>query len=104
MASFSARFLAAPGATPSLAVLDAASLAAAEGAQATPLAAGTGVSQSRLCLVLNGAPNGELFTLQLVVNTLFRSRAHPLSALSLGCYLHFPRPAPAMMRLSRSPI
>jgi hypothetical protein len=67
----------------SLAVLDAASLAAAEGAQATTLAAvlareeggeypsfelGTGVSQSRLCLVLNGAPNGELFTLQLVVD------------------------------------
>jgi hypothetical protein len=75
--------LAAPGTTASLAVLDAASLAAAESAQATTLAAvlareeggeypsfelGTGVSQSRLCLVLNGAPNGELFTLQLVVD------------------------------------
>jgi hypothetical protein len=71
------------GASPSLAVLDAASLAAAEAAQKTALAAvlaredggeypsfelGTGVSQSRLCLVLNGAPNGDRFTLQLVVD------------------------------------
>jgi len=71
------------GASSSLAVFDAASLAAAEAAQKTTLAAvlaredggeypsfelGTGVSQSRLCLVLNGAPNGDRFTLQLVVD------------------------------------
>src|SRR5262245_40670010 len=63
------------GANASLAVLDAASLAAAEAAQKTTLAAvlaredggeypsfelGTGVSQSRLCLVLNGAERRSL--------------------------------------------
>jgi hypothetical protein len=71
------------GVSPSLAMLDAASLAAAEAAQKTTLGAvlvredggeypsfelGTGISQSRLCLVLNGAPNGDRFTLQLVVD------------------------------------
>jgi hypothetical protein len=30
-------------------------------------------------------------------NTLSRLRALPLSALSLGCYLRFPRHVPAMM-------
>jgi hypothetical protein len=73
----------AEGASPSLAVLDATSLADAEAAQKTTLAAvlaredggeypsfelGTGDSQSRPCLVLNGAPNGEQFTLQLVAD------------------------------------
>src|SRR6266404_2728249 len=37
-------------------------------------------------------------------NTLSRLRALPMSALSLGCYLRFPRHVPAMMRLSRLPI
>ncbi|WP_375782940.1 host specificity factor TipJ family phage tail protein [Bradyrhizobium sp. Pha-3] len=65
------------------AVLDAAGLAAAETAQATTLAAvvaredgaeypsfdlGTGVSQSRLCVVLDGSPNGDQFTLNMVVD------------------------------------
>jgi hypothetical protein len=67
----------------SLAVLDAASLAAAEAAQSTTLAAvlarepgaedpsfelGTGVSSSKLCVVLNGVPSGDLCTLSLVVD------------------------------------
>lgn len=71
------------GADASRAVLDAASLAAAEADQATTLAAvlareaggedpsfelGTGVGESRLCVVLNGTPKGELCTLALVVD------------------------------------
>jgi hypothetical protein len=74
--------LAAPGATAAIARLDADSLAAAETAQSTlatvlkredggeypSFELGTGVSQSRLCVVLNGAPSGELFTLQLVAD------------------------------------
>jgi len=71
------------GADPSLAVLDAASLASAQSAQSTTLAAvlaredggedpsfelGTGVSASKLCVVLNGVPNGDLCTLSLVVD------------------------------------
>ncbi|MDI2074533.1 hypothetical protein ABIF65_003678 [Bradyrhizobium japonicum] len=71
------------GADPSLAVLNATSLSAAETAQATTLSAvlareagadypsfelGTGVSESRLCVVLGGVPNGELCTLSLVVD------------------------------------
>jgi hypothetical protein len=75
--------LATPGASAAIARLDADSLAEAETAQSTTLAAvleredggeypsfelGTGVSQSRLCVVLNGAPSGELFTLQLVAD------------------------------------
>ncbi len=81
------------GASASLAVLDADSLAMAQTAQSTTLAAvlaredggeypsfelGTGISQSRLCVVLNGAPSGELFTLQLVVDD---QRVH---AIDLG--------------------
>lgn len=65
------------------AVLNPVSLAAAETAQSTTLSAvlaredgaeypsfelGTGVSESKLCVVLNGQPNGELFTLSLVVD------------------------------------
>ncbi|WP_316214288.1 host specificity factor TipJ family phage tail protein [Bradyrhizobium sp. SZCCHNR2032] len=65
------------------AVLDGASLAAAQTAQSTTLAAvlaredgaddpsfelGTGVSSSKLCVVLNGVPNGDLCTLSLVVD------------------------------------
>ncbi|OKO67003.1 host specificity factor TipJ family phage tail protein, partial [Bradyrhizobium sp. NAS96.2] len=65
------------------AVLDAASLAAAQTAQATTLAAvlaredgaeypsfdlGTGVSQSRLCVVLDGSPSGDKFTVNMVVD------------------------------------
>ncbi|WP_166295338.1 host specificity factor TipJ family phage tail protein [Bradyrhizobium sp. 2S1] len=75
--------LCSEGGDSSLAVLDAASLAAAEAAQATTLAAvlaredggedpsfelGTGVSQSRLCVVLSGAPSGDKCTLNLVVD------------------------------------
>ncbi|MGY3689935.1 hypothetical protein ACVIGA_000015 [Bradyrhizobium sp. USDA 3240] len=71
------------GADASQAVLDAGSLAAAQTAQATTLAAvlaredggedpsfeiGSGDNQSRLCVVLNGAPNGEQCTLGLVVD------------------------------------
>ena len=71
------------GASPAIANLDADSLAAAEAAQSTTLAAvlaredggeppsfelGTGVSSSKLCVVLNGVPNGELCTLSLVVD------------------------------------
>ncbi|WP_456705852.1 host specificity factor TipJ family phage tail protein [Bradyrhizobium sp. USDA 4452] len=71
------------GADPTRALLNAGSLAAAEAAQSTTLAAvlaredggeypsfelGSGVSQSRLCVVLNGSPNGETFTLKLVVD------------------------------------
>lgn len=71
------------GADPSLAVLNATSLSAAETAQSTTLSAvlaresgaeypsfelGTGVSESRLCVVLGGVPNGELCTLSLVVD------------------------------------
>ena len=75
--------LAGEGADPSIAVLDAGSLASAESAQSTTLAAvlaredggedpsfelGTGVSSSKLCVVLNGVPNGDLCTLSLVVD------------------------------------
>jgi hypothetical protein len=71
------------GTDPSMALLDADSLAETETAQATTLAAvlarevggeypsfdlGAGVNQSRLCVVLNGTPQGELFTLQLVAD------------------------------------
>lgn len=71
------------GADASRAVLDAASLAAAEADQATTLATvlardpggedpsfelGTGGGESRLCVVLNGTPKGELCTLSLVVD------------------------------------
>jgi hypothetical protein len=70
------------------AVLDNTSLAAAETAQSTTLAAvlarqdggedpsfelGTGVSSSKLCVVLNGVPSGELCTLNLVIDD---SRVH----------------------------
>ncbi|WP_027578491.1 host specificity factor TipJ family phage tail protein [Bradyrhizobium sp. Ai1a-2] len=75
--------LAGPGSSAAIAVLDAASLAAAESSQSTTLAAvlaredggedpsfelGTGVSSSKLCMVLSGQPNGELCTLSLVVD------------------------------------
>lgn len=65
------------------AVLDSASLSAAQTAQSTTLAAvlaredgaeypsfelGTGVSESKLCVVLNGTPKGELFTLSMAVD------------------------------------
>ena len=71
------------GDSPAIAKLDADSLAGAEAAQSTTLAAvlaredggepasfelGTGVSSSRLCVVLNGVPNGDLCTLSLVVD------------------------------------
>ena len=71
------------GGDASRAVLDTQSLADSEGAQNTTLAAvltredggefpsfefGTGVSQSRLCTVLSGAPNGDHFTLSLIVD------------------------------------
>ncbi|MDI3559562.1 host specificity factor TipJ family phage tail protein [Bradyrhizobium sp. Arg816] len=71
------------GVDPSLTVLNATSLSAAETAQATTLSAvlaredggeypsfelGTGVSESKLCVVLGGVPNGELCTLSLVVD------------------------------------
>jgi Putative phage tail protein len=87
--------LTARGTNNSLAVLDADGLAAAESAQSTTLSAvlaredggeypsfelGTGVSQSRLCLVLNGAPSGELFTLELVADDE-RVHATDLAAL-----------------------
>jgi hypothetical protein len=75
--------LATMGVDAAIAHLDAASLASAEAAQATTLAAvlaredgsdypsfelGTGVSSSKLCVVLNGVPNGENCTLSLVVD------------------------------------
>lgn len=65
------------------AVLDATSLAAAQTAQSTTLSAvlaredggeypsfelGSGISESKLCVVLGGVPNGELCTLSLVVD------------------------------------
>jgi hypothetical protein len=71
------------GADAAIARLDATSLASAEAAQSTTLAAvlaredggeypsfelGTGVSSSKLCVVLNGAPNSEYCTLSLVVD------------------------------------
>lgn len=71
------------GVDPAHAVLDAGGLAAAEAAQSTMLAQvltredggedpsfelGTGESQSKLCVVLNGTPSGELCTLSLVVD------------------------------------
>ncbi|OKO83380.1 hypothetical protein AC629_22835 [Bradyrhizobium sp. NAS80.1] len=71
------------GADPSQAVLNATNLSQTETAQSTTLAAvlaredgaeypsfelGTGVSESKLCVVLNGRPNGELFTLSLAVD------------------------------------
>ncbi|MBR0940267.1 hypothetical protein ABIF65_003368 [Bradyrhizobium japonicum] len=71
------------GGDPSLAVLNAGGLAAAEAAQSTTLAAvleredggeypsfelGTGVSESKLCVVLGGVPNGDKCTLSLVVD------------------------------------
>lgn len=73
------------GANASVANLDATSLAAVQTAQSTTLAAvlaredggeypsfelGTGVSQSKLCVVLNGVPNGNLCTLNLVVDDI----------------------------------
>ncbi|MGY3605662.1 MULTISPECIES: host specificity factor TipJ family phage tail protein [unclassified Bradyrhizobium] len=71
------------GTSASIAVLDSASLASAESAQGTTLAAvllredggeypsfelGNGVSSSRLCVVLGGQPNGDTCTLSLVVD------------------------------------
>ncbi|WP_454629518.1 host specificity factor TipJ family phage tail protein [Bradyrhizobium cenepequi] len=71
------------GASAAVAVLDSASLAAAESAQSTTLSAvlaredggedpsfefGTGVSSSKLCVVLGGQPNGDTCTLSLVVD------------------------------------
>jgi hypothetical protein len=71
------------GTNPSIAVLDLANLTATESAQSTTLAAvlaredgaedpsfelGTGVSSSKLCVVLNGVPSGDLCTLSLVVD------------------------------------
>jgi hypothetical protein len=56
--------------------------------------AGSGPSPSVLSLLVSHLRPG---------NTLSRLRALPLSALSLGCYLRFPRHVPAMMRLSRLP-
>ncbi len=65
------------------AVLDSGSLSAAETAQSTTLSAvlsredgaeypsfelGTGTSESKLCVVLNGAPSGDRCTLSLVVD------------------------------------
>lgn len=73
------------GADASIANLDPTSLAAVQTSQSTTLAAvllresggedpsfelGTGVSQSKLCVVLNGVPNGELCTLNLVVDDI----------------------------------
>jgi hypothetical protein len=75
--------LCAEGGDATQAVLDATSLSAAEAAQSTTLGAvlaredgaeypsfelGTGVSESKLCVVLGGVPNGELCTLSLVVD------------------------------------
>jgi hypothetical protein len=75
--------LATEGSAPSIAHLDASSLTGAESAQSISLAAvlareegaeypsfelGTGVSSSRLCVVLGGVPNGDLCTLSLVVD------------------------------------
>lgn len=71
------------GSDPWLALLNGPSLAAAETAQSTTLGdvlaredgaeypsfeLGTGVSESKLCVVLGGVPNGELCTLSLVVD------------------------------------
>jgi hypothetical protein len=71
------------GASSAIANLDATSLAEAESAQSMTLAAvlvredgaeypsfelGTATSESKLCVVLNGTPNGELCTLSLVVD------------------------------------
>lgn len=71
------------GGDQALAVLNLGSLSAAEAAQSTTLAGvlaredggedpsfelGTGISESKLCVVLNGTPNGELCTLSLVVD------------------------------------
>lgn len=71
------------GVSAAIANLDATGLAAAEAAQSTTLAAvlaredggeypsfelGSGDSQSKLCVVLSGVPNGNLCTLNLVVD------------------------------------
>ena len=71
------------GASATIANLDASSLASAQAAQSTTLTAvlareaggedpsfefGTANSESKLCVVLNGVPNGELCTLNLVVD------------------------------------
>ncbi len=71
------------GADPTIANLDATSLSAAEAAQSTTLAdvlarddgaeypsfeLGTADSQSKVCVVLSGVPNGELCTLTMVVD------------------------------------
>ncbi|MGY4224322.1 hypothetical protein ACVMIH_001683 [Bradyrhizobium sp. USDA 4503] len=71
------------GANAAIANLDPTSLAAAQAAQSTTLAAvlaredggepasfelGTGESASKLCLVLNGTPNGDTCSLSLVVD------------------------------------
>lgn len=71
------------GASVSIANLDATSLASAEAAQSTTLSAvlareaggedpsfafGTATTESKLCVVLNGVPNGNLCTLNLVVD------------------------------------
>ncbi|SHJ69729.1 protein of unknown function [Bradyrhizobium lablabi] len=85
--------LATQGANAAIANLDPTSLAAAQTAQSTTLAAvllreaggedpsfefGTANSESKLCVVLNGVPNGNLCTLNLVVDDI---RVH---ATSLG--------------------
>jgi hypothetical protein len=71
------------GGDATIAVLDASSLSAAQTAQSTTLAAvlaretggeypsfelGTATTESKLCLVLSGVPNGELCTLSMVVD------------------------------------
>ncbi|UFX42057.1 DUF1983 domain-containing protein [Bradyrhizobium sp. 41S5] len=71
------------GANAAIANLDPTSLAAAQSSQSTTLAAvlaredggeppsfelGTGESSSRLCLVLNGTPNGDTCSLSLVID------------------------------------
>ena len=43
-------------------------LAREDGGEYPSFELGAGVNQSRLCVVLNGAPQGELFTQQLVAD------------------------------------
>jgi hypothetical protein len=77
--------LASQGASSSIANLDATSLASAETAQSTTLLAvlaredgaeypsfefGNATSESKLCVVLNGTPNGQLCNLSLVIDDI----------------------------------